>query len=55
MINSYSNPSINSNPHSAKQLGPTNRQKIAISALNPDKNISQISRQYETSRKFIYA
>ena len=55
MFNSCSNPSIDSHQSTAKQLDPINRQKIAISALNPNKSISQISRQYETSRKFIYA
>ena len=55
MLNNHSNSSINSSPYTAKQLDQINRQKIAISALNPNKNISQISRQYETSRKFIYA
>lgn len=55
MLNNHANPSISSNRHTAKQLDPIKRQKIAISALNPNKNISQISRQYETSRKFIYA
>ena len=55
MISNSSNPSIDSYQSTAKQLDPINRQKIAISALNPNKNISEISRQYETSRKFIYA
>ena len=55
MFNSYSNPSIDSYQSTAKQLDPINRREIAISALNPNKNISEISRQYETSRKFIYA
>ena len=55
MFNSCSNPSIDSHQSTAKQLDPINRQKIAISELNPNKSISQISRQYETSRKFIYA
>ena len=40
---------------SAKQLTSKIRQKIAISALNTNENISQISRQYDTSRKFVYA
>ena len=55
MFSNHSNPSIDSYQSTAKQLDPINRQKIAISALNPNKNISEISRQYETSRKFIYA
>ena len=55
MLKNHSNSSINLSPHTAKQLDPINRQKIAISALSPDQNISQISRQYKTSRKFIYA
>ena len=55
MLNNHSNPSINSYQSSAKQLNPISRQKIAISALSSDENISEISRQYETSRKFIYA
>ena len=55
MLKNHSNSSINLSPHTAKQLDPINRQKIAISALSPDQNISQISRQYNTSRKFIYA
>ena len=55
MLKNHSNSSINLSPHTAKQLDPMNRQKIAISALSPDQNISQISRQYKTSRKFIYA
>jgi len=55
MLNHHSNSSINSNPHAAKQLDPIKRQKIAIAALNPNESISQISRQYEASRKFIYA
>ena len=54
MLKNHSNSSINLSPHTAKQLDPINRQKIAISALSPDQNISQISRQYKTSRKFIY-
>jgi hypothetical protein len=40
---------------SAKQLTSKIRQKIAISALNTNENISQVSRQYDTSRKFVYA
>ena len=60
MFSNHSNPS-NSNPSAcscqsaAKQLDAMKRQKIAISALASNENISQISRQYETSRKFIYA
>ena len=55
MLNHHYNSSINSNPHTAKQLDAIMRQKIAISALTPNENISQISRQYDTSRKFVYA
>ena len=55
MLKNHSNSSINLSLHTAKQLDPINRQKIAILALSPDQNISQISRQYNTSRKFIYA
>jgi hypothetical protein len=40
---------------STKQLTSKIRQKIAISALNVNENISQISRRYDTSRKFVYA
>ena len=55
MFSNHSNPSTESYQSAAKQLDPINRQKIAISALAPNENISHISRQYETSRKFIYA
>jgi hypothetical protein len=55
MLKHHPNSSINSNPHTAKQLDAIMRQKIAISALTPNENISQISRQYDTSRKFVYA
>jgi hypothetical protein len=55
MPNHHSHSSINSNQYTAKQLDPIMRQKIAISALTSNENISQISRQYDTSRKFVYA
>ncbi len=38
----------------AKKLDPRTRQKIAIAALSGKDKISDISRQYSTSRKFVY-
>ena len=52
MLNNHSNSPVDS---SAKQLAPKIRQKIAIYALSSNENISQISRQYDASRKFVYA
>ena len=40
MFSNPANPSIDSYQSTAKQLDAINRQKIAISALNPNKNIS---------------
>ena len=54
MINSQVNPPIISTQSAAKQLNPIMRQKVAISALASNENISQISREYNTSRKFVY-
>ena len=54
MLSNHSNPSADSCQSAAKQLDPIKRQKIAISALASNESISQIVRQYETSRKFIY-
>jgi hypothetical protein len=55
MINNQANSTITSTQSAAKQLNPIMRQEVAISALASNENISQISREYNTSRKFVYA
>ena len=54
MITNQANPTITPTQSAAKKLNPIMRQKVAISALASNENISQISREYNTSRKFVY-
>ena len=41
--------------NAAKKINPTVRKKIWVSALAKKNSISDLSRQHETSRKFVYA
>ncbi len=46
--------SISSQPN-AKKIDQETRQQIAVAALSGKENISNLSREHQTSRKFIYA
>jgi hypothetical protein len=57
MSNDYSTESSSSNQakNKTQQIDPITRQQIGVSALAGKESISGLSRQHDTSRKFIYA